>query len=84
MRLVIVARGHWEIFSALRTVFGSEAEEVRLLWDRRGTDRRHAPRAAVPERRARDRRGPLPESWHDMHCVVVTDPTPEDPRAAHL
>jgi hypothetical protein len=82
MRLVIVARGHWEIFNALRTVFGSQAPEVRLLWDRRGTDRRHAARAAFPDRRASDRRGPLPESWHDMHCVMVTEATPEEPPAA--
>jgi hypothetical protein len=70
LRVVIVDRRRPDIFAAFAAAYKNTAD-VRLLYDRRsGVERRASPRPS-DEASPSDRRGPLPESWSDMHCVVL-------------
>jgi hypothetical protein len=67
---VIVDRRRPDIFESFAATYKSTTD-VRLLYDRRsGVDRRASPRP--PGQNAPgDRRGPPPETWTEMHCVVL-------------
>jgi hypothetical protein len=69
--LVIVRRGETERFELLRQELADEA--VRVVWDRRGGERRGG--AAVPEdRRQSERRGRPPATWSTLDFTIVREP----------
>jgi hypothetical protein len=53
--LFIVARDRADLYRYLSQTF-ADAENVEVIWDRRGTERRRIANGAHPERRRRDRR----------------------------
>jgi len=68
--LVVVRAGAIDRFAALRAAFAPDGVEV--VWDRRFGERRRPPADSVPaERRRRDRRGTLPQSWALLDFIVV-------------
>jgi hypothetical protein len=68
--LIVVRAGAVDRFAALRAAFAPEGVEV--VWDRRvGERRRSAVKSGTPERRRRDRRGPVPASWALLDFLVV-------------
>jgi DNA-binding NtrC family response regulator len=72
MQLVIVRRSRLVAFGLLSQAFADEAD-VRLIWDRRGQDRRrHAALARDGERRRQERRGDRSASWGDRDYMVIT------------
>jgi len=76
--LIVVRTGASDRFATLRETFASEGIEV--VWDRRLGERRRAGADSLPEpdRRRRERRGPVPASWDLLDFLVV----PIGPRAA--
>lgn len=53
--LFIVARDRADLYRYLSQTF-ADAENVEVIWDRRGGERRRIANGAVPERRRQDRR----------------------------
>jgi transcriptional regulator with AAA-type ATPase domain len=71
-QLVIVRRSQFAAFGLLSQAFADEAN-VRLIWDRRGEDRRaQTTFTERAERRSRDRRGDPSPSWGDRDYMVIT------------
>lgn len=53
--LFIVARDRADLYRYLSQTF-ADAENVEVIWDRRGGERRRIANGVVPERRRQDRR----------------------------
>lgn len=70
-RLVIVERGHLEVYSALEYVFADMAN-VRVLFDRRVTTERRV--LGNDDRRGLPRRARLVEEFGPGHCLVRPSP----------
>jgi hypothetical protein len=69
--LIVVRAGALDRFAALKSAFAPEGVDV--VWDRRLGERRRssADSAEAPDRRRRDRRGPMPTSWALLDFLVV-------------
>lgn len=74
--LIIVRAGALDRFAALKAAFAPEGVDV--VWDRRLGERRRsaADSSWVPDRRRRDRRGPIPTSWALLDFLVVSARAP--------
>jgi hypothetical protein len=77
----VVRRHELARFAALRASF--EDEPVRIIWDRRRTDRRRPAATggpdAAPDRRRADRRRPPPDTWRYLDFILSPDPPDDDP-----
>jgi hypothetical protein len=69
--LIVVRAGATDRFAAMRSAFVTDGIDV--IWDRRvGERRRTEVESRLPEeRRRRDRRGAVPESWRLLDFLVV-------------
>jgi hypothetical protein len=70
-QVIIVRRGCADRFRSLQETFGAPPISARVIWDRRGKDRRHRARAASSDRRRAERRGPVPSSWSALDFLVT-------------
>ncbi len=70
MALVIVDRGHPEVFDSLWTRFRT-SQLAQVVWDRRVEGERRAYPRGQAEPSPGDRRGAPSDSWMSMHFVVV-------------
>ena len=72
--LFIVARGHVALYHALDRTFGGHGG-IRVLFDRRRTERRRTAQSVAEDRRRGDRRGfPHLEDTRRWRCVLVRPP----------
>ena len=72
--LIVVRRGHAGAYESLKTEFEQDSQTgVRVMWDRRHGDRRETISEGDidPERRHRERRGPVPPVWKSLGILVV-------------
>jgi hypothetical protein len=69
--VIVVRAGAVDRYAALRAAFA--ADGIDVIWDRRVGERRRVGAEPRPpdERRRRDRRGALPESWRLLDFLVV-------------
>jgi hypothetical protein len=67
---MVVRRGHVETFDQLTQRFAMSGRNIEVIWDRRVGDRRHEHLEAADERRHRERRAPLPDTWDLVHFFV--------------
>jgi hypothetical protein len=67
--LVIVRRGATERFRRLQVRLADEP--VRVVWDRRGEERRQSLQPVAVERRRRERRGPPSTTWRSGDFVLT-------------
>lgn len=67
--LAVVRRGKPAMFVALDTCLADGG--LRVVWDRRLTERRRRADAVACDRRSRERRGPPPSSWGWPGLVIV-------------
>ncbi len=77
MARMIVRRGCLDTFERLRETFADD-EEIEVVWDRRGGDRRvgerrRESRPGDRDRRRDDRRTLVPNSWIALDFLVVRD-----------
>ena len=66
-RFVVVQRGQTVLAERLREL---SPTDVPVLFDRRMSDRRTADRSVPADRRQRDRRRRLPETWGTLHFLI--------------
>ena len=71
--LVIVRRGQAGAYETLKAEFEHDANTagVRVMWDRRRSERRETTEEAAIERRHRERRGPVSTVWTSLGILVV-------------
>jgi hypothetical protein len=69
MHLVVVQRGEQALYTRLTAQPWTGG--VRVIWDRRGGERRTTGQPARVDRRRRDRRGPPPDTWEAMGFRMV-------------
>jgi len=76
MHLAIVRRGHFSTFDMLARGFAGD-QHVRVIWDRRTSDRRRGAGVAGVERRGGDRRARSNPAWNgsDYLLLAVTPDT---------
>ena len=68
--LAVVRRGNTRVFAFLQEQF-KEEDAIEVIWDRRVEKRRGVRRAAIPERRGRERRRQAPTTWDTLGFVLV-------------
>ena len=66
--LVVVRRGERDLYEQLTLI---ARDTVRVVWDRRQSERRQADRPIPAERRRQDRRHPSSPSWDPLGFLVV-------------
>jgi hypothetical protein len=69
IRLIVVRRGEYACFERLIEELAMDPG-VRVIWDRRVARRRRQQDRVSTERRHRERRALLAESWTALGCVV--------------
>jgi hypothetical protein len=69
-RLVIVRRGHFATFELLARTFADDPT-VRVIWDRRMSDRRRSNDQPAADRRSRDRRRTPPPQWRTLNYMIA-------------
>ncbi len=70
-RLVIVQRGRTDVFRAMDE--NAAGPGIRVIWDRRRTERRMSRRSVALEHRLGERRGAPPETWASLGFLVIPD-----------
>lgn len=69
--LAIVRRGEMDTFWVLKREL-EEPDVVCVIWDRRVGERRASSGTSRDDRRRRERRGALPDTWLSFGFVVVS------------
>ena len=81
MRFIIVKRSALWTFRCLEQSC-RDIEDLRVIWDRRRGEDRRSDRARVTlDRRAEDRRRPVPHSWTAAGHVLAAQPSIDTPVA---
>jgi Cu/Ag efflux protein CusF len=70
-RLVIVQRGRTDVLRVMEE--NAAGPGIRVIWDRRRTERRMSRRSVALEHRRGERRGAPPETWATLGFLVIPD-----------
>ena len=70
MQLVVVRKDEFATFELLCRVFAGDPD-VRVVWDRRGAERRREPQSTDAERRSGSDRRHVSKPWSDLNYVIV-------------